>query len=50
MKHSTSNCYTGKPVCAVHLARQWEERWKFLQAQWERAKINAPKPCKGGKT
>ena len=33
MKHSVSNCYTGKPVCAVHLARQFATRCGFVTAQ-----------------
>jgi hypothetical protein len=38
MRKSTSNPYTGKPVCAVHLARQYAARWKSLLAQWSREK------------
>jgi len=39
MKKSVSNLYTGKPVCAVHFARQIAERWKLLTAQWRREKV-----------
>jgi hypothetical protein len=47
MKKSISSRYTGKPVCAVHLARQFDERWKLLRAQWARDKVAAVKSWKG---
>ena len=43
MKHSTSNRYTGKPVCAEHLLHSFQARRGLVTAQ-----RTIPRPLGGG--